>query len=319
MVEPPTYSNLPSGLAFCSYIMSSPRQDSFKVPILLKNGTTHDIMVPAHCALAELSVTLSISPPATPTGELQMECTVSQQPTAKADYYGAYQVSPASPIEFDFSDSPLSEQWKDRITRKLNSIPEVFARGDLDYGHTTAVKHKIRLPDPNPFKQRARPIHPFGHKAVCLHPKELYDAKIIRESESPFASPIVVVKKKNGQICLCVDYRKLNNQTIKDAYHLSNVEETFTALTGSKWFSVMDLKSGYYQVEMEEEDKHKAAFGTPMGFWEFNRMPQGVTNVPSTFQRVMAKCTGTLNLKSLFFLMTLLCFLTPLRNTRSSS
>lgn len=73
----------------------------------------------------------------------------------------------------------------------------------------------------------------------------------IRESENPFASPIVVVKKKNGTIRLCIDYRKLNNQTIKDAYALPNIEETFSALTGSKWFSVMDLKSGYYQVEVE--------------------------------------------------------------------
>ncbi len=105
------------------------------------------------------------------------------------------------------------------------------------------------------------------------------------------------MKKKNGSIRLCVDYRKLNNQTIKDAYALPNIEETFSALTGSKWFSVMDLKSGYYQVEVEEDDKHKTAFVTPMGFWEFNRMPQGVTNAPSTFQRVMEKCMGSLHLK----------------------
>lgn len=204
-------------------------------------------------------------------------------------------MDPEHLIKFEFADSPLSNEWKDRITKKLNSIPEVFAMGDLDYGHTTAVKHKIRLSDPTPFKQRVRPIHPSDYEAVRLHLKELYDANIIRESESPFASPIVVVKKKTGQIRLCVDYRKLNSQTIKDAYALPHIEEAFASLTGAKWFLVMDLKSGYYQVEMEEEDKHKTAFVTPMGFWEFNRMPQGVTNAPSTFQRVMEKCMGSLN------------------------
>lgn len=204
-------------------------------------------------------------------------------------------MDPEHLIKFEFADSPLSNEWKDRITKKLNSIPEVFAMGDLDYGHTTAVKHKIRLSDPTPFKQRVRPIHPSDYEAVRLHLKELYDANIIRESESPFASPIVVVKKKTGQIRLCVDYRKLNCQTIKDAYALPHIEEAFASLTGAKWFLVMDLKSGYYQVEMEEEDKHKTAFVTPMGFWEFNRMPQGVTNAPSTFQRVMEKCMGSLN------------------------
>lgn len=87
-------------------------------------------------------------------------------------------------------------------------------------------------------------------------------ANIIWESERPFTSPIVVMKKKKYSIRLCVDYRKLNNQTIKDAYALPNTEETFSALTGSKWFSVMDLKPRYYQVEVEEDDKYKTVFVT---------------------------------------------------------
>ncbi|KAL7844774.1 hypothetical protein SRHO_G00233130 [Serrasalmus rhombeus] len=212
-------------------------------------------------------------------------------------------------ISVNFGDSPLSEEWKQRVAEKLNSIPDVFALGDLDYGHTTAVKHRIHLSDPTPFKQRVRPIHPSDYEAVRLHLQELRDANIIRESESPFSSPIVVVKKKNGAIRLCVDYRKLNNQTIKDAYALPNIKETFSALSGSKWFSVMDLKSGYYQVELEEENKHKMAFVTPMSFWKINRMPQGVTNAPSTFQRVMEKCVGSMNLKEvLVFLNDLIVF-----------
>lgn len=105
------------------------------------------------------------------------------------------------------------------------------------------------------------------------------------------------MRKKNGSVRLCIDYRKLNLQTIKDAYALPKLEETFTALTGSQWFSVLDLKSGYYQIEMEESDKCKTAFVCPLGFWEFNRMPQGVTNAPYTFQRLMERCMGEMNLK----------------------
>lgn len=218
-------------------------------------------------------------------------------------------VSDSGKLTFDFVDSPLPEEWKERITKKLNSVSEVFALCDLDYGHTTEVKHRIRLSDPSPFKQRPRPIHPSDYEAVRLHLKELQDANIICASESPFASPIIVVKKKNGDIRLCVDYRKLNRQTIKDAYALPKIEKAFSALTGSKWFSIMDLKSGYYQVEVEEEDKCKTAFVTPMEFWEFNRMPQGVTNAPSTFQRVMEKCMGGMNLSEvLVFLDELIVF-----------
>lgn len=172
-----------------------------------------------------------------------------------------------------------------------------FPIHDLDFGCTSQVKHHINLNHNTPFKHRARPIHPQDLEAVRKHLKELLDAGVIRESESSFSSPIVVVKKKNGNIRLCIDYRKLNLQTIKDAYALPNLEESFSALIGSQWFSVLDLKSGYYQIEMHEADKPKTAFVTPLGFWKFYRMPQGVTNAPSTFQTLMEKCMGDLHLK----------------------
>lgn len=100
---------------------------------------------------------------------------------------------------------------------------------------------------------------------------------MIRESESPFT------------VRLCIDYRKLNLQMIQDAYAISKLDDTFSALSGSQWFSVIDLKSGYYWIEVEETDKPKTEFVCPLVFLEFNRMPQGVTNTPSTFQRLMGK------------------------------
>ncbi|KAG1925421.1 interleukin-1 receptor accessory protein-like 1-A [Pimephales promelas] len=188
-------------------------------------------------------------------------------------------------------------------------MPDVFAQHDLDFGRTDKVAHNIKLSDETPFKQRARPIHPQDIEAVRKHIQELLDAGVIRESESPFSSPIVVVRKKNGQVRLCIDYRRLNLQTIKDAYSLPKLEDTFSALSGSQWFSVLDLKSGYYQIEVEEADKPKTAFVCPLGFWEFNRMPQGVTNAPSTFQRLMEKCMGDMHLKDvLVFIDDLIVF-----------
>lgn len=307
LVESPSQSALPGGLLFCSYVMTPPSRSSFKVPVLVKNETTHDIKVPAGHTIADLSLPMCVSK--LPKQDTKTETCKSSRPPSDTAACNSMCTLDSSKLTFDFTDSPLPEEWKERITRKLNSVPEVFALSDLDYGHTTKVKHRIRLSDETPFKQRPRPIHPSDYEAVRLHLKGLHDAHIIRESESPFASPIVVVKKKNGDIRLCVDYRKLNRQTIKDAYALPNIEEAFSALTGSKWFSIMDLKSGYYQVEMEEEDKCKTAFVTPMGFWEFNRMPQGVTNAPSTFQRVMEKCMGNMNLSEvLVFLDDLIVF-----------
>lgn len=214
-----------------------------------------------------------------------------------------------SHLKFDFGNSPLPNEWKDRITQSLNEYGDVFAQIDLDFGHATRVKHHINLKDETPFKQRSRPIHPNDYEAVRKHLQTLLDSVVIQESESPYASPIVVVRKKNGEVRLCIDYRKLIALTIRDAYALPNLEEAFSALAGSRWFSVMDLKSGYYQIEMEECDKSKTAFVCPLGFYEFNRMPQGITNAPSTFQRLMERVMGSINLKDvLVFLDDIIVF-----------
>lgn len=115
--------------------------------------------------------------------------------------------------------------------------------------------------------------------------KDLCDANIINKSESPFTSLIVDAKKKNGTIRLCIDYRRLNNHTIKYAYVLPNIEEAFSALTGSKWWNQDVIVRTRLRKRIN------------MTFWEFNRVPQGVTNAPSMFQPVMEKCIGSLNLK----------------------
>lgn len=266
-----------------------------RLPIVLKNESQHDVVIPSKIRVAEVNSIHSVLP--------RSQDSVLTPPVDQT------RLLDNSKIEFNLDDSPLTPEWKERVTRKFNSMHEVFACHDLDFGHTTKTKHHIRLHDETPFKHKARPIHPKDIQAIRKHLQELLDAGVIRESESPFSSPIVVVRKKNGEVRLCIDYRKLNLQTIKDAYALPNLEETFSALTGSRWFSVLDLKSGYYQIELEEIDKPKTAFVCPMGFWEFNRMPQGVTNAPSTFQRLMEHCMGDINLKEvLVFIDDLIVF-----------
>ena len=192
--------------------------------------------------------------------------------------------------------SELPEQWKDRVMDLMTEYSDVFSKHDLDVGHTSAVRHKINLVDDTPFRERSRPIAARDVMDARKHIQELLDADIIQPSNSPFASPIVLVRKKSGALRLTVDYRKLNKKTIKDAYCLPRIDEAFGRLSGAKWFSVMDLKSGYYQVDMAPEDREKTAFVCPLGFYEFNRLPQGVTNAPATFQRLMEQCMGSQNL-----------------------
>ena len=289
VIEHPCSFSLPGSLIVQSCLVDCSKLQHCQLPVIVSNESDHDVIIPARSPIAQMSAINTV---------------IAKEQSASDSVHSSSQ-----PLNFNFGDSPLSPEWRERITAKLSSIPEVFAKHDLDFGKTDKVTHRIKLSDETPFKQRPRPIHPQDVDAVRTHLQELFESGIIRESESPFASPIVVVRKKNGTVRLCIDYRKLNLQTIKDAYALPKLEDAFTALSGSEWFSVLDLKSGYYQIEMEEADKAKTAFVCPLGFWEWNRMPQGVTNAPSTFQRLMEKCMGEMNLKEvLVFIDDLIIF-----------
>lgn len=139
------------------------------------------------------------------------------------------------------------------------------------------------MTDDEPITQPYRRIPPNQYSEVREHISKLLRKGVIQERNSAYASPIVVVRKSNGNITLCVDYRKLNQKTIRDAFPLSRIDESFDALRGAQYFSTIDLASGYHQVAVEEGDRHKTAFSTPFGLYEYLRMPFGVCNGPATF------------------------------------
>ena len=164
-------------------------------------------------------------------------------------------------------------------------------------GRTSLVKHHIKLTDPVPFKEAYRRIPPQMYYEVEAHIQEMLDLGAIRPSNSPWASAIVLVRKKDGRLGFCIDLRRLNNRTVKDAYSLPKIESILDSLIGAKIFSTLDLKAGYWQVGMAEECKAYTAFTWgPLGFYECDTMPFGATNAPATFQRLMHDCLGDLNM-----------------------
>ena len=131
-----------------------------------------------------------------------------------------------------------------------------------------------------PFHQRPE---------VERHIQDMLSKDVISPSNSPWASCIVLTSKKDGTTRCCIDYRKLNSVTRKDAYPLPRIDESLDALSASTLFSTLDLTSGYWQVEVAPEDRPKTAFTAGTGLYEFNVMPFGLCNAPATFERLMER------------------------------
>ena len=198
------------------------------------------------------------------------------------------------------SDKLLSiiESWSEADQQKaVNLIKEyhhLFALDDLEMGCTSQVKHKIKVTDPVPFKERYRQIPPNQFQEVRKYLEEMLKVGAIQKSVSPWASPVVLVRKKDGSLCFCIDLRKLNARMVKDAYSLPCIEESLDCLNGLWIFTSLDLKSGYWQVLMDEDSSLLTAFMVgPLRFYEYLRMPFGLTNAPATFQWLMESCLLT--------------------------
>ena len=172
-------------------------------------------------------------------------------------------------------------------TYVLLSYADVIASSTADLGKTDRLRHSIHTGDASPVRQPVHRVPPQRRKEVRKLLSEMLERGVVEPSTSPWASPIVLVRKKDGSTRFCIDYRKLNDVTRKDAYPLPWIDATVDRLHGSQWFSTFDLLSGYWQVEVDEADRQKTAFCTPEGLFQFKVMPFGLCNAPATFQRLM--------------------------------
>ena len=183
-------------------------------------------------------------------------------------------------------DSLSFEQQRD-LRRLLDEYKDVFSKEGQPISSTSLVEHEIQTTGPAirlPFRRQNPVIRDIEQQQV----KEMLRDEVIRPSTSPWASPVVMVKKRDGTMRFCVDFRKMNDATIKDAHPLPRIDDTLESLHGAQYFTTLDLKSGYWQVPIREEDKEKTAFRTSSGqLYEFNQLPFGLCNAPATFSRLM--------------------------------
>ena len=145
----------------------------------------------------------------------------------------------------------LTTLQRDKLYEALLCYEDVFAVDNSDLGCTNRLKHHINTGDAAPVRQLPRRISPHRQEEVTALLTDMENQGIIQPSKSPWASPVVLVRKKDNTLCFCVDYRKVNELTKKDAYPLPRVDDTLETLSGSKWFSTLDLLSGYWQVKAE--------------------------------------------------------------------
>lgn len=183
----------------------------------------------------------------------------------------------------------LNDKDHEQLIKLLTHHGKCFASGTKDLGCTDLVQMKIKLTSDQPVHRQPYRLSHSEQEIVKKKVHELLEAGIIKESDSNYASPVILVKKKNGDSRLCVDYRALNAITVKDRFPIPNIDDQLSKLSGKTYFTSLDMAQGYHQLLVSPEDTHKTAFVTPLGQFEYKRVPFGLANAPSVFMRLINK------------------------------
>ena len=188
---------------------------------------------------------------------------------------------------FDKIAIDLTDAQKKQVEELLQENKSVFSTSEFDLGRTNLVRHTIDTGTNRPFKQALR-RHPMAYLPIIdEHVDKMLANDICEPSYGPWASNVVLVKKSDGTLRFCIDYRQLNNLTVKDSYPLPRIDTCFDALGDAKFFSTLDLRQGYWQVENDPETADKTTFITRKGAFKFKVLPFGLSNAPAVFQRLM--------------------------------
>ncbi|MES9882037.1 MAG: pol polyprotein [Sedimenticola sp.] len=191
----------------------------------------------------------------------------------------------------------LVDEQQTQLADLLREYEDVFARDEFDLGNFTHIEHSIDTDGAKAVKQGIRRTPACYADEEEAHLKKMLEAGVIQESTSEWASAPVLIRKRDGSVRWCIDYRALNEVTRKDVFPLPLVDDCLDTLAGSVWFSKLDANSAYWQIKVREEDRRKTAFITKYGLFEHVRMGFGLCNAPATYSRVMNLVLRGLNWK----------------------
>lgn len=191
-----------------------------------------------------------------------------------------------------------SSQQTEAMTELVQNNQDLFAEKDTELGYTDRVEVTIDTGDHPPISQKPYRVPMSQRHLIDKQVQDMLDAGIIKPSDSPWASPVLLVPKRDGTQRFCIDYRRLNRVIVKNSYPLPNIEDILSSLGGAKYYSVLDLKSGYWQLKVADKDQPKTAFICSSGLYEMCRLPFGLCTAPSAFQALMNSVLRGIQYKS---------------------
>jgi len=184
-------------------------------------------------------------------------------------------------------DDSITQNACHALEAILMKHADVFSQNENDLGKTDIIMHHIDTGDARPVRQPLRRFPPAHVEAISQHVDNMLKQGTIEPASSPWASNVVLVKKKDGSFRCCIDYRQLNSVTTKDVYPLPRTDDCLDAMASATVFSTFDLRSSYHQIQVAPQDREKTTFICPRGMYKYRAMPFGLCNAGSTFQRLM--------------------------------
>lgn len=294
--------DLPEGIEAVESLLSLKRgnHQHLKIPVI--NTTKHPVMLPENLTLGSIHQISSITPiecfddPKIPSFQNQ-EKSVEKELHHKSK---PKQLSKSKPKEVNnekiknilkgIKIDHLDADQQEKVIKLLEEESAVFCDGDDDIGNCPEIKMKIQLKDDIPVQKTYYGVPRPLYIEIKSYVEDLLNKSWVVKSNSSYSSPVVAVRKKDGTLRLCCDYRQLNSKTIPDRHPLPRIQDVLDSLGGKNWFTVLDQQKAYHQTYLDEKSQPLTAFITPWGLFHWIRVPMGLSNAPAHFQRFMENC-----------------------------